>query len=59
MNPARSLAPAVVSGTVQSLWVYLLAPVMGSALAVICFRAIKPPVENSGTVDQSATAERS
>jgi aquaporin NIP len=34
MNPARSLAPAVVSGHLQFLWIYLLAPVLGAALAV-------------------------
>jgi aquaporin NIP len=34
MNPARSLAPAVVSGHVESLWLYILAPVMGAILAV-------------------------
>ncbi len=34
MNPARSLAPALVSGHVQFLWIYLLAPVLGALLAV-------------------------
>jgi aquaporin Z len=34
MNPARSLAPAIVGGHVQFLWIYLLAPVMGALLAV-------------------------
>ena len=34
MNPARSLAPAVVSGQLQSLWVYLVAPVLGAVLAI-------------------------
>jgi aquaporin Z len=34
MNPARSLAPAVVSGQPGSLWIYLLAPVLGAGLAV-------------------------
>ena len=34
MNPARSLAPALVSGHLDSLWVYLAAPVLGAALAV-------------------------
>jgi aquaporin Z len=38
MNPARSLAPAVVSGHLQSVWVYLLAPLIGSAVAVPCWR---------------------
>ncbi len=34
MNPARSLAPALVSGHLQHLWVYLFAPVLGAAAAV-------------------------
>ena len=34
MNPARSVAPAVVSGHLEHLWVYLAAPLLGAALAV-------------------------
>jgi aquaporin NIP len=34
MNPARSLAPAIVSGHTESLWVYLTAPIIGAALAI-------------------------
>lgn len=34
MNPARSLAPAVVSGHLEYLWVYLTAPVTGAAIAI-------------------------
>lgn len=34
MNPARSLAPAIVSGHTETLWVYLIAPVAGAALAI-------------------------
>jgi aquaporin NIP len=34
MNPARSLAPALVSGNLESLWVYLAAPVLGAGLAI-------------------------
>jgi MIP family channel proteins len=33
MNPARSLAPALVSGRFAGLWIYLLAPVLGALLA--------------------------
>jgi aquaporin NIP len=40
MNPARSIAPAVVSGNLHGLWVYLLAPFCGSALAVPLWRLI-------------------
>lgn len=40
MNPARSLAPAIVSGNLGTLWIYLVAPVLGAALAVPCSRAM-------------------
>jgi len=33
LNPARSLGPAVVSGDVTALWIYLTAPLGGAALA--------------------------
>jgi aquaporin Z len=35
MNPFRSLAPAVVSGHVEHLWVYLFAPILGALAAVV------------------------
>jgi aquaporin NIP len=38
MNPARSLAPAVVSGHMEAIWVYLVAPVTGAALAIPTWR---------------------
>lgn len=41
MNPARSLAPALVSGHVESLWIYLLAPVLGALLAVPLCRVVR------------------
>ena len=34
MNPARSLAPALVGGHMESAWVYVLAPVSGALIAV-------------------------
>lgn len=34
MNPARSLAPAIVSGHTEHLWVYLSATILGAALAI-------------------------
>jgi len=41
MNPARSLAPAVVSLHFASLWVYLTAPTLGAALAVLACRCVR------------------
>jgi aquaporin Z len=43
MNPARSLAPAVVSGTLANLWIYLTAPLIGAVIGVACCRAVHPP----------------
>jgi aquaporin Z len=43
MNPARSLAPAVLSGELRHLWIYLTAPVLGAAVAVPCWQAVRIP----------------
>lgn len=34
MNPARSFAPAIVSGHVEHLWVYITAPILGAVAAI-------------------------
>ncbi len=41
MNPARSLAPALVSGHLSGLWIYIVAPVLGAALGVIGCRFVR------------------
>jgi len=41
MNPARSLAPALVSGRLDSVWIYLTAPILGAALAVPLCRCVR------------------
>lgn len=35
MNPVRSLAPAIVAGHFDFLWIYLTAPFLGSAIAIL------------------------
>lgn len=38
MNPARSLGPALVSGHLEHLWIYLVAPPVGAGVATVaCF----------------------
>lgn len=38
MNPARSLAPAMVSGYVNNLWLYLTAPFIGSTIVATIYK---------------------
>lgn len=41
MNPARSLAPNIVSGNLHGLWLYIIAPVLGALLAVVSCKLVK------------------
>jgi aquaporin Z len=41
MNPVRSLAPAIISGNLQHLWLYLTAPFIGAIFAVISCKLVK------------------
>lgn len=54
MNPARSLAPAVIAGQVRHLWIYLLAPIVGSALGVMCFQLVRGSVNELEAVATAA-----
>jgi aquaporin NIP len=41
MNPARSLGPGVIAGDLRAIWVYLLAPVLGAAIAALAYAFIR------------------
>jgi aquaporin NIP len=41
MNPARSIGPAIVSGDLHALWLYVLAPVTGAALGALTYQLIR------------------
>jgi aquaporin NIP len=41
MNPARSLAPNIVSGNIEGLWLYIFAPIIGALLAVVSCKFVK------------------
>lgn len=48
MNPVRSLAPAAVSGQLSHLWIYLVAPVLGAACAVLGWRCVRSEGSHDG-----------
>jgi len=43
MNPARSLAPALVSLRLEGLWLYLTAPALGACAGVLACRCVQEP----------------
>jgi aquaporin Z len=53
MNPARSLAPALVSLRLEKLWIYLTAPVLGACVGVLTCRC----VQDSGCCQTCPTVE--
>ena len=54
MNPARSLAPALVSGTWSGQWIYVVGPIAGALLAVAVFRVMTSGT--TGEIGRSATS---
>ncbi|MFN8540790.1 MAG: MIP family channel protein [Thermomicrobiales bacterium] len=41
MNPARSLAPALISGTWTAQWLYLIGPIIGALLGAFAYQFIR------------------
>jgi len=46
MNPARSLGPALVSGHPEHLWIYIIGPVSGAALAIPVWKYLTATIKN-------------
>jgi MIP family channel proteins len=41
MNPARSLGPALVSGDLHALWLYIAAPLVGAAVGGLAYQYLR------------------
>jgi aquaporin NIP len=41
LNPARSIGPAVVSGELGSLWIDLVAPLLGAATGAVAYQLVR------------------
>lgn len=42
MNPARSFGSALVGGSLDTMWIYVIGPLLGAALAVVMTRLLHP-----------------
>jgi MIP family channel proteins len=47
MNPARSIGPALASGDLHALWLYIVAPLVGASLGALAYQFMR--AEPSGT----------
>ena len=45
MNPARSIGPAIVSGDLAHLWIYVAAPIVGAVAGSITYALFRLPRE--------------
>ena len=41
MNPARSLGPALVSGELHALWIYIAAPILGASAGAVLYAFVR------------------
>jgi aquaporin NIP len=48
MNPARSLGPALVSGEMHALWLYIVAPLAGAAIGALVYQLVRGEPPESG-----------
>ena len=41
MNPMRSLGPAIASGDLHALWLYIVAPIIGASLGGLLYQVVR------------------
>jgi aquaporin NIP len=41
MNPMRSMGPAFVSGDLNALWIYIVAPVVGASIGALLYQFVR------------------
>ena len=49
MNPIRSLAPAIISGTTNDLWLYCTTPFIGMLITAAIFKSLSKRTKNTSS----------
>ena len=49
MNPIRSLAPAIISGTPNDLWLYWTTPFIGTTVVAVIYKVLSGYTKNTST----------
>ena len=51
MNPVRSISPAIVSNNCEHLWIYIVAPIAGTAFAIPIYKILQSkPNRNENSI---------
>lgn len=58
MNPARLIGPALVSGQLHDLWIYVLVPIAGAALGALAYRLVGGGPEADRPTESGPEADR-
>jgi aquaporin Z len=58
MNPARSLGPALATGSLGDAWIYVLGPALGALVAVGMESIIHGPAPRDGKQQEAAQGDR-
>jgi MIP family channel proteins len=56
MNPMRSLGPALVSGDLHALWVYIAAPLAGASLGALAYQFVRGEATTPAPLSAAASA---
>ena len=48
MNPMRSLGPALISGNLHALWLYIAAPIVGTSLGALAYQFVRGEQTQTG-----------
>src|SRR5437867_368698 len=57
MNPMRSLGPALVSGDLHALWLYIVAPIVGTSLGAFAYQVVRGEQVQPGRVREPDVEE--
>jgi MIP family channel proteins len=57
MNPARSLGPALISGDLHALWLYIAGPLVGAALGALAYQFVRAEQPRAADLHEVEAAE--
>jgi glycerol uptake facilitator-like aquaporin len=59
LNPARSIGPALVSGNLHALWLYIAAPILGTSLGGLAYQFVRGEQTRPGEIHEAPMPEES